>query len=71
MWRNKGFLYRFVALTLAFVVFGVAIIVPLLAGTTGDHLPALIALYIFLGLYAVTLIGNEVYIFLRKRREKK
>ena len=71
MLRKKGFLYRIISITLAFLVFGVAVFVPILAGSSGDNLPGIIALIVYGGVYLLTLIGNEVYIFIHNRKERK
>ena len=71
MLPRKSFFYRFIALTLAFAIFGVAIFVPILAGSKGDNLPGIIALCIFAGVYVVTVVVNEIIVFRKKRKAKK
>lgn len=71
MWRNKGIFYRIIALTIAFAIFGIAIFIPILSGMKDDKLPGLIALYVYLGIYVVTVVGNEIFIFLRRRGGKR
>lgn len=71
MLPRKSFFYRFIALTLAFAIFGVAIFVPILSGSKGDNLPGIIALSVYAGVYLVTLIINEIIVFRKKRKAKK
>ena len=71
MLHKRGFLYRFIALTLAFAILGIAIFIPILAGSQGNNLPGIIALSVFAGLYVITLVVNEIIVFRKKRKAKK
>ena len=73
MLPRRSFLYRFIALTLVFAIFGVAIFVPLLSGVKegADHLPYLIALAVYGGVYVLTMVVNEVIVFRKKRKNRE
>ena len=73
MLPRRSFLYRFIALTLVFAIFGVAIFVPLLSGVKEgvDHLPYLIALAVYGGVYVLTVAINEVIVFRKKRKNRE
>ena len=71
MLHKRGFLYRFIALTLAFAIFGVAVFVPILAGSQGNNLPGIIALCVYAGAYVITIVVNEIIVFRKKRKAKK
>ena len=69
---KKGRFYRLLTLTVAFVVLGMAAFLPLLANKVEDdseRIPVYIALGIYCGVFLLLLIGNEIYIAIRKRKE--
>ena len=66
--RRRGRAYRIVAITLAFLLFGVAIFVPLMTGSERNSVWVYIFFGVFLAAYVATVVVNEIIIW---RRNKK
>ena len=63
--KHRSPIYRIVGITLAFVVAGVALFVPLIVGIQSNRILVWILLGVYVAAYLTTVIVNEIVI--RKR----
>ncbi|MCR5078358.1 MAG: hypothetical protein K6B65_00305 [Bacilli bacterium] len=68
---KKGRFYRLLTITLAFVVLGMAAFLPLFASGVGDsnRVALFVALGVYGAIYLATIIGNEIYIIFKKKKD--
>lgn len=70
MLNRHSFLYRFIGITLAFSVLGLSILLPI---ASSKDLPKVVfysVLGVYLGLYVLVIVLNEVYVYWRKKNGK-
>ena len=72
MLSKKGIVYRLVTITLAFLVLGMAAFLPLFASNAveSNRMALIIASIVFGTVYLIVLIGNEVFIAIKKKKGK-
>ena len=71
MLSKQSFLYRFIGITFAFLLLGSALFVPLIiTNQEKDQTVNLILLIVYASLYVLTLVGNEIYIAIRKKKNR-
>ena len=71
MLSKRSFLYRFIGITFAFLLLGSALFVPLIiTNQEKDQTVNLILLIVYASLYVLTLVGNEIYIAIRKKKNR-
>jgi len=58
--KHRSPVYRIVGITLAYLVLGVALFVPILASTTPNMIVFWVVMAIYLTAYVVTVVLNEV-----------
>ncbi|MBQ2070180.1 MAG: hypothetical protein II467_04540, partial [Bacilli bacterium] len=68
MLSKKGIVYRLVTITLAFLVLGMAAFLPLFASNVveSNRTALIVASIVFGALYLIVLIGNEIFIAIKK-----
>ena len=71
MLNRHSFWYRFIGITLAFSVLGLSILLPLAASKDFPKNIFYIILGVFLGLYVLTIVLNEIYVYQRKKKNEE
>ena len=67
---KRGFLFRFVAITFAFLVIGVSIFAPLLSGANESPILVYIILGVYLAAYIGTLIAVAIHLHIKKKKNQ-
>lgn len=70
MWGNRGFFYRLVLVIICFLLAGLPFLIPLSMDKNSPSWVIYTAVGIYCGLFIISEVGLEVYIYLRKKKKK-